>query len=290
MTRPAPRGYMDASVLDYCAVQVRRYDRDRYLCAALAPPEARARLIALFAFNLEIARVREIAREPVIGQMRLQWWRDTIGEFAAGKIRNQPIVQALAAAFDGRRPRLELIERMLVGREFDLTDGPPADMAALESYIADTSSALLQLGLDLLDIADPTADEALREIGLAWALIGLARATPFHARQRRLFLPQAELDIANVTAEDVFEGRRRDGVRAVIARFVMRAEEHLIAARAVMPHVVRALFPLFAPAVLANRYRRRLISLGYDPYKTGVQAPSPFDTLALSIAAWRARY
>src|SRR5258708_24245400 len=74
----------------YCAQQVRRFDHDRYLGTMFAREPVQARLFALYAFNVEIARVREIVSEPVIGQMRLQWWRDAITEFAAGAVRRHP--------------------------------------------------------------------------------------------------------------------------------------------------------------------------------------------------------
>ncbi|MBV8534645.1 MAG: squalene/phytoene synthase family protein, partial [Alphaproteobacteria bacterium] len=191
----------------YCADQVRRLDHDRYLCALFAPSGDQRRLFALYAFNLEIARVREIVSEPLIGQMRLQWWRDALGEIAAGTVRAHPVAQALARAMEGRPVRAELFERLLTAREFDLGDQPPADMAALEAYAADTSAAVLEAGLDLLGVTDAAAKEAAHHVGIAWSLVGLLRAVPFHARRRRLYLPADLLAGAHIDHERFFEGR-----------------------------------------------------------------------------------
>src|SRR5258708_31734671 len=97
-----PKRIMADDPTQYCAQQGRRFAHDRYLCTMFAREPVQARLFALYAFNVEIARVREIVSEPVIGQMRLQWWRDAITEFAAGTVRDHPVAQALARALAAR--------------------------------------------------------------------------------------------------------------------------------------------------------------------------------------------
>src|SRR3546814_16622414 len=71
--------------LSYCASQLRRYDPDRFLTALFAPPERRESLFAIYAFNLEIAKTREVISEPMLGQIRLQWWRDSITQIYLGQ-------------------------------------------------------------------------------------------------------------------------------------------------------------------------------------------------------------
>lgn len=274
----------------YCAEQVRRFDRERYLCALFAPEDARHRLMALYAFNTEIARVREAVTESLIGHMRLQWWRDAIAEFAEGKVRGHPVAQALAAAFAETAPRGELIERLLQAREFDLDDAPPADLSALEDYAAGTSATLQQLALDMLGVSDEAADRAARHVGIAWALIGHLRATPFHARQRRLFLPADRLAAAGVDSDAVVEGRPEAGLRMVAKEIADRAGEHLLAARALRSDLPRQALPAVLPAVLAEGHCRRLTAVGHDLFASTLRRPLPFDVLRLTLAAWRGRY
>jgi phytoene synthase len=274
----------------YCAEQVRRLDRERYLCALFAPPDGRERLFALYAFNTEIARVRETVTEPLIGQMRLQWWREAIAEFGSGKVRSHPVAQALSAAFSDRAPRPELLERLLATRELDLDDAPPADLAALESYATGSSAALQQLALDLLQVRSDAADRAARHVGIAWALIGHLRATPFHARLRRLYLPADRLAAADVDTEAVVEGRPGPGLREVARELAEKAGEHLQAARALHRDLPKAALPALLPATLADAHRRRLTKVGYDLFAPDLQRPLPFDVLRLTLAAWRGRY
>jgi NADH dehydrogenase [ubiquinone] 1 alpha subcomplex assembly factor 6 len=276
--------------LTYCEDQVRRLDHDRYLCALFAPASDRPRLLALYAFNLEVARVREIVSEPVIGQMRLQWWRDALDEIANGNVRAHPVAQALARAVEGRPVRAELLERLLAARELDLGEDPPPDLAALESYAADTSSALLQAGLDLLGVDDAAAREAARQVGLAWSLMGLLRAVPFHARRRRLYLPASLLAEAKIDREQLFEGRAGGGLRDIARQLADRAAGHLERARASWRDVPRGARAVLLPATLADAHLKRLAGAGYDPFAPGLQRPLGGAALRLSWAALWNRY
>lgn len=278
------------SPAEYCADVVRRLDRERYLAALFAPQAARARLLALYAFNTEISRVRETVSEALIGQMRLQWWREAIAEFRTGKVRAHPVAQALAAAFAERAPRAELIERLLEAREFDLDDAPPPDTATLESYAAGTSAALHQAAVDLLGEASDAASHAARHVGIAWALLGHLRAVAFHARQRRVYLPVDRLAAQGVDIDALFEGRPGPGLAAVARDIAGRAVEHLDAARALRRDVPRGALPALLPAVLADAHHRRLARVGHDLFAPELRQPLPFDVLRLTFAAWRGRY
>src|SRR5271156_3271915 len=82
---PVPgRRSTDPDRLSPVGALVRRHDRDRFQTALFAPAARREALFALYAFNYEIARVRESVREPMLGQIRLQWWREAIDAAYAG--------------------------------------------------------------------------------------------------------------------------------------------------------------------------------------------------------------
>ena len=161
----------------YCLDQVRRFDRDRYLAALFAPAEPRADLFALYAFNLELAKIREVVREPMMGLIRLQWWRDCIGEIYGGKGRRHQVAQPLAQAVARHRLPRHLFERLIDAREADLDGAPPADLAALRAYGAATGGTLLELAARIAATGHEAAPEVLqaaRDLGTAWALIGRA--------------------------------------------------------------------------------------------------------------------
>ena len=123
-----------ADRLSYCAAEVRRADYDRFLAALFAPAPAREGLFALYAFNHEVAKVRETVSEPMLGQIRLQWWREAIDGLYAGKARAHPVVEALARDARVREGGLSRahFDRLIDAREFDLAGRAPATLAELE--------------------------------------------------------------------------------------------------------------------------------------------------------------
>src|SRR6201987_1318089 len=131
---PIPgRRSADTDRLSPVAALVRRHDRDRYQTALFAPAACREALFALYAFNYEIARVRESVTQPMLGQIRLQWWRENIAAaFEGGPIRHHPVAEALTTGMRDLQLSRDHFDRLIDGRETDLADEPPATLAALE--------------------------------------------------------------------------------------------------------------------------------------------------------------
>lgn len=271
---------------------VRAHDRDRFLTALFAPAARRDSLLALYAFNYEVAKVREFAPEPLLGRMRLQWWRDAVAAIYAGaRVPRHEVVAPLAAAIRERALTRAHIDRLIDAREADLEAGPPATLAALESFAEDTSARLVLLALEALGVRDEAAVAAGREIGVAYALAGLLRAAPFHARARRLYLP-ADLVAAHGIDVDrtLFELKPAPGLAEVASVVADRARALLAAARARRGDVPRSSVPALLPAVLAGRSLARLARMGHDVLAPGLVRPDPGSIARLAIAALSGRY
>lgn len=273
-----------------CGDQARLNDRERFLCSLFAPEPARSDLWALLAFNVEIARTRETVSEPTLGQIRLQWWRDSIDAAYAGNARPHPVLRALTAAIGRTRPSRERFERLLHARQHDLYDDAIPDMAALEDYAEATSGELSVLALDFLGVADPLVCKATRQVGTAWALTGLVRATPFLARGRRLLLPADLLAAGKVSPESVFQGQPEPGLRGVLRSVAERARTLLREARAVRDTVPRAALPALLPARLAERHLARLDAMDFDVFTSLPDANPAATTALLWWAHARGRY
>jgi NADH dehydrogenase [ubiquinone] 1 alpha subcomplex assembly factor 6 len=232
----------------YCAELVRRLDYDRFLCTLFAPAGRREALFALYALNTELARIRESVTEPLLGAIRLQWWRERIDALFEGKGAGRhasEVVAALAAAIGERRLPRGPFEILLDAREFDLSEEPPEDLAALEAYAEATAGSLAVLTLEALappeepreegsegdgesnDAARAAALAAAREAGAAFGLLGLVRSVPFHARWNRVVLPRSLLERAGVRPSDVVEGRARDRLAPVAAEIAAAAASRL---------------------------------------------------------------
>jgi len=278
----------DSDALAYCAEQVRRYDNDRYLTALFAGGDLRDDLLVLYAFNLEIAKTREIVREPMMGRIRLQWWRDCIAEIYAGAERPHQVVQPLAAAIRRHALPRAHFDRLLDAREADMGADPPADLRALADYVDGTSAALGLLALAAVE-GGTEAASAVRPIWVAWGLVGLLRAVPFHAAGHRAYLPQTLMTAQGMTAHDVFERRCPAAVAAIARDVAEEARRHLREGQTMARGLSRRVLPVLMPATLASMYLRRLEVAGYDVFAGQVQEAPPARLWRLLLVQLRGR-
>src|SRR5215469_12593939 len=95
------------------AALVRQHDHDRFQTALFAPAARREALFALYAFNYEIARVRESVREPALGEIRLEWWRQAVDAAYLGKPPRHPVAEAVAEAVRAFAPARAHFDRLI---------------------------------------------------------------------------------------------------------------------------------------------------------------------------------
>lgn len=264
--------------LSAVAEAVRRHDRERYLTALFAPSDRREDLLALYAFNLEVARTRESVREAMLGQIRLQWWRDALDEIQAGKPpRRHAVTEPLAAAIRRHNLPRDAFERLLLARERDLDDTPFRTLAELEAYADGTSGALIALALLILDVRDAGMLARSRQVGRGYALAGILRAVPFHARQHRCLLPEEILARHGTDRDAVLAMKPSPAIAAAAAEVAGAAEAALRPVR-----VAPSAWPALAPAVLARRHLATLRRVKYDVFDPSLAAePGAGAVLAL---------
>lgn len=245
----------------HCEQVVREADKDRFLATLFAPANRRPALMALYAFNAEVARVRDAIRDSMAGEVRLQWWRDALERPGSGDARANPVAAALLdTVIRFRMPVAELLD-LIEARSFDLYDDPMPTVAALDAYVDKTSSTLIGLACRLLD---PQAElpAAIRHAGRAYALAGLLRTFPVHAARGQLYVPLELLERHGAPAQDILAGRATPEIIATLADLRGIARAHLDAyqqASATLPaNLVSALLPVaLVPAYLAKLERLR---------------------------------
>jgi NADH dehydrogenase [ubiquinone] 1 alpha subcomplex assembly factor 6 len=265
---------------------VRHHDRDRFQTALFAPAARREALFALYAFNYEIARVRESVTQPSLGQIRLEWWRENVASaFDGGPARRHPVVEALTAAIRERGLTRSHFDRLIDAREADFDDDPPATLAVLEDYAEATSSSVILLALEALGVREPAAAEAGRHIGIAYSLAGLLRAMSFHAGTRRPVIPADLAARAGLDPGDRPERPGNRAVRAAAAEIATSAAGHLREARGRRGAVPRAALPALLPAVVAGTWVKRLKRAGHDPFARALARPDPLQSWRLAAAA-----
>lgn len=272
-TSPTPRANPLNSVDEqtaHCLSEARAHDHDRYLCALFAPRHVRPVLLALTAFNVEVARVAEAVSEPMLGEIRLQWWRETIAELYDGKTRDHPVARALAPAIERGLLSRQRFERIIEARIADLGAAAPADLAALETLARATAAELHHLWREALGETGDGATRAVEHVGAAFAMVGLMRATPFHAARGRLYLPADLVRDARLDVNDVLAGRFTPTLARVVLSVLDRADGHLREARGLRRQVPRRALPALLPATLAAMYLRRLRRAGGNPFADGL--------------------
>jgi phytoene synthase len=273
------------------AAIVRRHDRDRFQTALFAPPAHRDALLALYAFNYEIARVRESVTEPALGQIRLEWWRETIAAaYGGAPPPRHPVAEALSEVIGALAPTREHFEGLLEARAADLGDEPPADLAALEDYAEGTSSPLVYLALEVLGARDPEAAAAGRHAGIAYALAGMLRALPSIARSGRRIIPAEIAARCRLGQEDWRAPRGTPALRASVAEIAAAAASHLSAARMLRRAVPGKALAALLPTVIAARALDRLAAARHDPFHPALVRPDPLQSWRLAVAALRRRF
>jgi len=230
---------------------VRTADPDRYFSSLFAPVQHRPFLYALYAFNHEIAHVAESVREPMLGAIRLEWWRETVEQAAKGMPRPHDVALGLASLFEKRGVRPATLEAIVAAREFDSSSEYLPEFAALENYLDATGGALMRLATELLD-GDP---RITREAALAYGLAGLVRSLPFHNRRRKLYLPLDLLRQEGLTPDEFFVLEKDPRIEKVVQRVRAHAWDHFRAARHIRPHTA---LPAILPAALVPNYLRRI--------------------------------
>jgi NADH dehydrogenase [ubiquinone] 1 alpha subcomplex assembly factor 6 len=289
-TAPSARRSSAAASLSPGALFVRTHDRDRFQTALFAPAEAREALFALYAFNYEIARVRESVREPMLGQIRLQWWREAIDAAYDGTPpRRHEVVEPLTAAIRTHGLGREHFARLIEARERDLDEAPPATLVALEDYAEGTSAPLIRLALEALGAATPQTLDAATEIGVAYALTGLIRAMPVHARAGRLMIPDDIAEDTGLDRGDYIALRATPALRRAVEAVASAATGRLDAARAMRRGLPKAALPALLPARIAAHALTRLKRAGFDPF-SGAGESDPLQSWRLAFAAMTGRF
>ena len=277
--------------LSYCGAEVHRHDPDRFLTALYAPLPARESLLTLYAFNLEIAKVRESVSEPMLGEIRLQWWREAVEEaYAGGPVRRHAVAEPLAALIREKNLTRAHFDRLIDGRALDLYDEPPKTVDDLAAYAEATSSTLVWLAIEALGAPGGTAAEAGRAVGIAWALVGLLRAMPHHLRQGRSYLPQ-DIEAAHaVDRRAMGELKNSPQLAAGVRALADRAHGYLKEARRLHREVSAAALPALLPAVLADGYLRRLARVRYDVFDARLGQRPGLLAARLALHAMLGRY
>jgi phytoene synthase len=254
------------------ATLLRHHDPDRFLTTLFAPPARRDALLALYAFNHELARAREVASEPTLALIRLQWWREVIN----GAARRHPVATPLAAAIDGGLLRRGDLHALIDAREIE-ADPEIATLADWRAYVMASAGGIAVAAARLLQAPEP---EALRSLGAAYGVAGLLRSVQLLAAHGRSLVPADLLVAQGLSVEAAIAAPESPPMRAVLA--LLAEEGRALLLQGADVSVPRGAIAAALPAVLARRDLARWPSLA--PARRGIG-----DRLAVTVAGLRKR-
>lgn len=267
----------------HCAALVRQHDRDRYLATLFAPADKRDGLCALYAFAVEIDRVRDVAREPMPGEIRLQWWREVLEGQREGEAMAHPVAAALCETIVRHKLDASRLVAFVDARTFDLYDEPFRTLDDFDNHAALSDGVLLGAAAKVLGGEGLAIDMLGRHAGIAQTVARIMLALPRHASRHQLYIPLEVLDRHKADRATIFAGQATEPLRAALAEMRRHARRQLTAAAMEAREVPAAILPALLPLALIGPTFRRMDRRGYEPF-----APEPLSRLKRQWLMWRA--
>jgi 15-cis-phytoene synthase len=250
----------------YCADLVRSHDFPRYASTLFLPGVHRRPMLAIYAFNVEISRIRDQVSQPLPGQMRLQWWTDLLAGHDHGGTEGNPVASELMWVIRTWRLPLDRLAQLIIEHEFDLYNDPMPSLSALEGYANDTASTLFACCSRILVRPSEEIDHVARHAGLAYGMTDVINQLPQDIARRQLLLPQQFLQQHGSSVEEVYAAKETPQARAAVDDLVAEAKKHLTTALALLAEVPQEVRPAFLPLALVRRDIGRMERRDSDPF------------------------
>jgi len=245
----------------------RAFELDRYLSALLSPRRVRHDLIALAAFAGEIARIPAFVTEPMMGEIRLQWWREALENTDLATRSGHPVADSVRAAAVRHGLPLGLLIGVIDAQTSLLHDEPIKDDQMLTAHLAKTEGALFELALRILGRRDETVHDLALTAGCAYGIARLLVELPAVWAQGRVLIPATRLDAAGLSLADVRAGVAAERLGPVLDGLVAEARRYLDEARRLETQLGRAQHDALLPLAVVEPYLQAFRRGRRDPLR-----------------------
>lgn len=274
----------------HAAAALRAGDRDRYLSTLVLTGAERDAVTALYAFNADVAAIRDRVSNPAPGEVRLQWWVDALEGTEHGAVRSNPVADALLRVTKDYQIPAGTLLRLLNARRFDLYDDPMPDVPSFEGYAGETASTLYQLAAMILNGGEPVEPgDAAGHLGVAHALIGHLRAFGRVSAQGRIMLPWSVFAANGVREGEIFARTESEGLVEALGQLSEMAVDHLRRAETAIAGLPSNLRPAFALAPVLRRQLELLNQRTDSPFAPAPDDPDWRKITRLMWWSWRGR-
>ena len=278
---------MAAESFAHAVNALREGDRDRYLATLVIEEKHRLGVTALYAFNADVAAIRERVSNPAPGEIRLQWWSDALEGDGHGAVRQNPVADALLETIERYSIPAGTLLRLIGARRLDLYDDPMPDLQSFEGYAGETTSTLYQLAAMILNDGELIeAGDAAGHLGVAHAMIGHLRAFGYVSSQGRIMLPLTIFDANGVKEQEIFSRVESEGLHEALGQIAELAKGHLQSAEKAIEMLPGHLKPAFAMLAVLKAQLAQIIARTSSVFEPLAEDPDWRKIARLSWWAW----
>ncbi len=274
---------MSANNFSFCGDIIFKHDHDRFLCCLFADVAAREALFAIFAFNYEIAKINNNVSEALIGQIRIQWWRDEIDKAFSHTVNDEPyegsnkIMRSLFTAIKKYRLCNDDFDALIDARNDDFDVKNFNEIEDIINYSAKINTPLMYLICQVFNKNNDGCKKISKDMGIAWGLIGLMRATPFLIEKRSHALPR---QILKTHGQIGAAEKPSAAINATVREICLHAAEILDDVKVTKDNFC----PPLLLKIIARDHLRRFKKSGYDPFNSYLTNISPMTIPRIYLA------
>ena len=276
-------------MLSYLAEDLRKNDNDRFLATLLAPHEKREEIFTIYAFNQELAKVKETTKEEMIGMIRFQWWREAIEEIYSGKPRKHDVVERLSTLIKKYNFDKNLFLQAIDEREKELDKNPFKTEEEFFHYAKISSGNIFRLIAEILG-AKNYNKEVLNSLAQIFVMQGILRASRFNAANGKIFFPENLLIKHNINVDDFLSGQMNENIHEVSREITRNALSELKNFNYLIKKETlqnrKKLLPITVLSRISEVYLRRVKRGEYNVFQNDFEGGKPkihFNILLASI-------
>ena len=219
---------------EYCQDKAARSGSSFYYSFLFLPPEKRRAITALYAFCREVDDVVDECTDPDIARVKLQWWRNELGELFRGTPQH-PVTRALNPAIASFELPESRFHEIIDGMEMDLVRNRYANFDELKLYCHRVAGVVGLLAAEIFGRTEAGTLDYAENLGTAFQLTNIIRDVGEDARRNRIYIPADELARFAVDTNGLLQGRADDAFRELIRFQIDRARDYYTRAFEALP-------------------------------------------------------
>lgn len=255
------------------ADHLRAHDFDWYAALQFAPADKRPACMALFAYLAEIARIRSLVSDPMPGEIRLQYWRDTLSGAEHGAVEANPLAANLLQAIQTDALPTAPLLAVLDARTFDLYDDAFPTVVDLEGYAGEVWSSPISLAASVLSGENPASfADVAGHGGVALCIANILADLPRWAARGQCYLPKDVMQQYGLDRSVLATGQPTPALSQALKEFGEMGLDHLDKAAASAGEIAQSAHAVLLPMALARQTLQKVESWAANPFSQPLQS------------------